>query len=266
MLAALNQLCCPDLVANVFTMLMLLFNDNMTESEGIIAFCFHFDGMVYDMAQCKINLPPIILVMFFLWYLYPCYDNLLEQFQSWYKDLESASLDSIVADVRYHDEFKLVGSDKKSLAGKKPRAATAATNVNKQGKQWNSLLEWLYMLHGNSLKKWRKCVLASNTRICPLGHYEDNKHVPANHPILKDLNLKLAWGPPPSAASAPTSSVLAGGTPVVSPSPGGCPAVADDASASSSSIASVAPKGLVATVAKEYKSNNNFCWEVMKVV
>ncbi len=119
MLAALNQHCHPDSVAYAFTIQMLLFNDNMTESEEIMALCLHFDGMVNDIVWCKLKIPLILMVMFFLRSLHPCYDNLLlEQFWSWYKDPESASLDSIVADAHYHDEFKLVGSDKKSLARK----------------------------------------------------------------------------------------------------------------------------------------------------
>ncbi len=100
-----------------------------------MAFCLCFDGMVYDMAWCKINIPSILLVVFVIWSLHPCYDNLLERFWSWYKDFESASLDSIVADVCYHDEFKLVGSDKKLLASKMPHTATTATNIDMQGKQ-----------------------------------------------------------------------------------------------------------------------------------
>jgi hypothetical protein len=136
MLSALNQHCRPDSVAIAFTMLMLLFNDSMTNSEEIMAFSLCFDGVVNDMAQCKITILLILLVMFFLWALHPWYKDLLKQFCSQYKSLESASLDSIVADVCYHDEFKLVGSDtKKSPAGKAPLAATAATNVDKQGKE-----------------------------------------------------------------------------------------------------------------------------------
>ncbi len=36
MLAALNQHCCPDLVANAFTTLLLIFNDSMGASEEIM--------------------------------------------------------------------------------------------------------------------------------------------------------------------------------------------------------------------------------------
>ena len=141
MLAALNQHCQHNSVANVLTTLTLLFNDSMTNSKKIMAFCSRFNEMVNNMAWCKIIIPPILLVMFFLWSLHPCYEALLKQLHSWYKSLESASLDSIVAYVRYHDEFKLVDlNNKKSPAGKTPRAATAATNVDKQGKEWNNLL------------------------------------------------------------------------------------------------------------------------------
>jgi hypothetical protein len=92
MLDALNQHCRHDFVANAFTTLLSLFNDNMGESEEIMAFCSHFDGMVNDMAQCKIVIPPILIVMFFLCLLHSCYDDLLEQFQSRYKSLKGASL------------------------------------------------------------------------------------------------------------------------------------------------------------------------------
>jgi hypothetical protein len=97
------------------------------------------------------------------------------------------------------------------------------------------------------------------TGICPLCHRKNDKHVPANCPILKDFNLKLIQGPPPPAAAP--AVVPAGGTLAVAPSPGGHSAVADDASASSSSIAGIVPLGHVATVAEEYESDNDFRWE-----
>ncbi len=153
-LAVLNQNCPPDSIANAFTMLMSLFNDSLTNSKEIMAFCSHFNGMVKNMARCKVTISPILLVIFFLWAMHPHYKDLLKQVCSRYKSFESASLDSIVAVVCYHDKFKLVGLDnKKSPAGKAPRAATAATNVVKQGKEWNKLFELLYTLQINSLKK-----------------------------------------------------------------------------------------------------------------
>ncbi len=145
MLAALNQHSRPDSVADAITTPQLLFNNSMGASEEIIASRSRFNGMVYNMAHCKIFHPPILIVMFFLRSLHSCYDDLLEQFCSYYKSLESASLDSIVADVRYHDKFKLIGSMKKLPSVKTPKAAAAAASSqeDKQGKEWNKPYKWL---------------------------------------------------------------------------------------------------------------------------
>jgi hypothetical protein len=48
MLAALNQHCHPNSVANAFTTLLSLFNNSMGASEEIMDFCSQFDGMVND--------------------------------------------------------------------------------------------------------------------------------------------------------------------------------------------------------------------------
>ncbi len=80
MLDAFDQQCRPDSVPNAFTTLLSLFNDNMGESEEVMAFHSRFDGMVNDMAQCKIVIPPILMVMFFLCLLYSGYDDLLGEF------------------------------------------------------------------------------------------------------------------------------------------------------------------------------------------
>jgi hypothetical protein len=56
--------------------------------------------------------------------------------------------------------------------------------------------------------------------------------------------------------AAPTAVALA-----VSPYPGGASAVADEALVFGSSGSGIALLGLVARVAKEYDSEDNFCWE-----
>jgi hypothetical protein len=136
MLSALCEHCRPNSIANTFTTLMSLFNDSMGKSEVIMVIQSRFDGMVNDMAWCKIVILPILMVMFFLCSLHPRYNDLLEQFCSRYKSLDGAFLDSIVADVRYHNEFKLVGSDKKLPPGRNPWAAAASAPpaVDWQGK------------------------------------------------------------------------------------------------------------------------------------
>jgi hypothetical protein len=131
---------------------MSLFKDNMGKLEDIMAFCSRFDGIVNDMACCKFVITSALIFMFFLCLLHSCYDDLLEQFWSCYKPLEGASLDSIVADVHYHNKFKLVGSNKKVPASKGPKAAAAAASsaVDKQGKEWGNLFEWLASLNINA--------------------------------------------------------------------------------------------------------------------
>jgi hypothetical protein len=92
MLAALDQHCRPDTVANAFTTLMSLFNDVQGNSEPIMEFCSCFDGMVMDMTRCKNVIPPILLVMFFLCDFHGRYTDLLKQFCSRLKVLEELLL------------------------------------------------------------------------------------------------------------------------------------------------------------------------------
>jgi hypothetical protein len=215
------------------------------------------------MVWCKSTIQPILLGMFFLWALYPCYEDLLKRFRSWYKSLDSTSSDSIAADVHYHDEFKLVGMDnKKSPARKTPCAAMAATNVDRQGKEWNNLFEWLSTLQVNSLKTQWKGALAG-TKICPICHCMDDKHVSANRPLLKGLNLKLVCGPPPAATPPVTTPAPA--APEAHPS--GWLAVADNFSAANTTGQTTAPSGLVATLAEEdFESDKEFVGRKMRGV
>ncbi len=64
--------------------------------------------MLLDMTRCKVVIPPLLLVMIFIHALHSRYSDILDQFRSCYKDLEAATVDSVVADVKYHDEFQLV--------------------------------------------------------------------------------------------------------------------------------------------------------------
>ncbi len=143
MLAALDQHCRPDTVANAFTTLMSLFNDAQGNSEPIMEFCSCFGGMVMDMMQCKIVVPPIFLMMFFLCALHGCYTDLLEQFCSRFKVLEDASVNSVVKDVHYHDSFTLASPKKSPPPPGSWVPKASAANVNKQGTKWANPFEWL---------------------------------------------------------------------------------------------------------------------------
>jgi hypothetical protein len=201
----------------------------------------------------------MLIVMFFLHSLYSCYDAFLEQFCSCYKSLEGASLDLIVADIRYHDEFKLVGSDHNPLLVKTPKAAAAAASSqgDKQGK-WNNPYEWLASFNIKVIKKrWMRSL--AGTGFCPICHQVGDKLSPVNCPLLAKLNLKLVKGPPLAAAPAPAPP---GHVTVASPSPGGRSTVADRALASGSSGSGDVPLVLVTTVAdEEYDLGENFHWE-----
>jgi hypothetical protein len=66
-----------------------------------------------------VAIPPILQVMLFLWGMHSCYQDLLSQFESKHKDLSLATIDSIIADARFMDEFDVVGG-KPSLALRVP--------------------------------------------------------------------------------------------------------------------------------------------------
>ena len=260
MLAVLDQHCRPDTISNAFSTLMSLFNDIQGPLEPILEFCSRFDGMVLDMSRSKILLPPILLVMLFLRALHSRYSDILDQFRSRYKHLEAATVDSVVSDARYHDEFKLVASDKKG--GPTPKAAAA--NVDKSGKEWASPFEWLSSYLTKGIKtRWDRAI--AGTGICPICHRAEKPwHVPANCPLLKDLNLKLVNGPPSSAPGPAPSPAPAPATspPTPSPSPGGHVASTDDRSVSGSVGTPSAPLVLMASVAggDDFDSDKEFRW------
>ncbi len=139
MLPTLMQHCRPDTVSNAFTSLLSMFNDVQGEAESIIEFRSRFDGLNLELSCCKVFLPPILLVMLFLCALHSRYVVLFDQYRTRFKPIEEASLDSIVAEVTYHDGFTPVDhSKKKPLSGGTapcgPAAASAtSTNTDKNG-------------------------------------------------------------------------------------------------------------------------------------
>jgi hypothetical protein len=92
----------------------------------------------------KIILLPILLVMLLVCTLHSHYSAILDQFFSQYKVLETATINSVVNDVQYHNGFQLVGLDKKASGARAPKAAVAtAANVDQQGTVWTTPFEWL---------------------------------------------------------------------------------------------------------------------------
>jgi hypothetical protein len=177
----------------------------------------------------------------------------LSNFCSRCKSLEGTSLDLFVVDMCYCDEFKLIGSDKKLPAGKGPKAVAAAASlaVDKQGKEWCNPYKWLASFDIKCVKKYWTSLLAGNG-CCPICHCDKDKHALAACPLLAELNLKLIRVSPPAVPPAVVPA------PAASSSPGGCSAVADEASTLGLTGSATAPSGLVATVAEEYDSDHNF--------
>jgi hypothetical protein len=61
--------------------------------------------------------------------------------------------------------------------------------------------------------------------------------------------------------SPPAHAPAVAPAPAASPYPGGCSAVADEVSALGSTGLATASLGLIAMVAEEFDSDNDFCWE-----
>ncbi len=107
MLAALNAYCHPDSVANPFFSLLSIFNKLQGNNKPILAFRSHFNGLILEMACCKVAIPPLLLAMLFLHVLHSRYLDIMEQFQTWHKSLKTTFIEMIIADVTYRDEFIL---------------------------------------------------------------------------------------------------------------------------------------------------------------
>ena len=177
MLATLMQHCRPDSVSNAFTSLLSIFNDVQGESESILEYRSCFDGLTMELARCKIIIPSILLVMLFLRALHSWYATIFEQYRSRFKPIETATLDSIISDVTFHDGFTVVDSKKKPPGSRLPAAALANTNsdqkantnTNQKGNVWQTPFEWLAQYGMKGIKgRWTHAM--ASTGICPICH------------------------------------------------------------------------------------------------
>ena len=258
MLAALNRHCRPDTVANAFSTLMSLFKDSMGDLEDIIAFCSRFDGMINEMSRCKIVIPHLLMVMFFLRSLHSRYSPLLDQFRSRARPLETASLESIFSDVHFHDKFTVVGKDNKPKGGLKLRLLRPLPILHPPARLTRMAKPGTIPGNGLLISSMRAL---SGRGICPICHREGDHHAPAACPLLVELNLKLIKvAPVGSGSSLPPAAA-----PAPSPSPGRRSAVTDENSASGSSGSVFAPSGLIAKVeaahGDNYDSGDEFRWD-----
>jgi hypothetical protein len=266
MLAPLMQHCRPNTVTNAFSSLLSLFNNVQGELESIIEYWSWFNGLTIKLARCKVVIPLLLLVMLFLCALHGCYSLILEQFHTHFKPIEEATLDSIVSDVIYNDGFHMVEHSKKVKPGSTPpgscmpATAAANTNSNQNGKVWQTPFEWLAKYGEKGIKSRWTWALAG-TGICPICHQDKlPHHIPAQCPLLTELNLKLVSGPLAAATPAPGPAP----SPAPAPSPGGHAAAADASSTLGCSVSSAPPSGLTAALAPspspsgDYESDEDY--------
>jgi hypothetical protein len=135
----------PSSISNMFTTLLSLFNNRQSNTEGIHEFCLQFEGNLLALSCSLVAIPPILQVMLFLRAIHSHYQDLLSQFASKQKDLSAATIDSVVADAKFMDEFATVGSNGRAIRlSSTSRSLAAATAVtDRSGKEHCSPWEWL---------------------------------------------------------------------------------------------------------------------------
>jgi hypothetical protein len=106
-----------------------------------------------------LGLRSILQVMLFLRGMHSRYQDLLSQFTSKHKDLSVATIDSIVGDAKFMDEFKLV--EGKSKPGGPPPCvpSVAAVATDKEGTEFRNPFEWLAMYDSGFIKQRWQCSL-----------------------------------------------------------------------------------------------------------
>jgi hypothetical protein len=110
----------PSSISNSFTTLLALFNDTQGDKEGLHEFRSRFEGHLGALSWSSVAIPPILQVMLFLRALHARYGDLLTQFASKQKDLSTASIDSVLSDAKFMDEFTVVGAGGKPKPGHPP--------------------------------------------------------------------------------------------------------------------------------------------------
>jgi hypothetical protein len=258
------QHCCLDTVSNAFTSLLSLFNNVQRNSESTIKYCPCFNGLTLELAHCKVVIPSILLVMLFLCARHDWYEEIVNQFWTCFKPIETATLDSIVSKKTYHNCFQVMVHSKKGKLGsgsgpRVPAAASANTNANCHGKVWQSPFEWLAQYGIKGIEgHWMRAM--AGTGICPICHCKELPcHVPTQRLLFAKPNLKLLTCLP--VASFPSSSAPPQ-RPLPSPAPAptsGRRAAANDASLATGSLdSSSALSGLNVVVALAAPPPGNF--------
>jgi hypothetical protein len=126
-------------ISNSFTTLLTLFNDTQGNKEGLHEFRSRFEGHLEALSRSSIIIPPILQGMLFPRALHARYGDLLSQFTSKQKDLSTATIDSVISDAKFTDEFTVVGAGGKPKPGlpspspRSPAVALVVTDGDRRG-------------------------------------------------------------------------------------------------------------------------------------
>jgi hypothetical protein len=197
--------------------------------------------------------------MLFLWGMHLHYQDFLSQFASKNKDLALATIDSIIADARFMDDFVVVGGKTKPGApGSSPCStpSMAAVATNKEGKAFKTPFEWLATYNSGFVTAcWHRSLRGGF--YCTFCSGKD-KHHPLKCPLLGELGLKIIevggqGGGATSGSSSRGSSgsgALGGVKPASSSPPAAAPAAVVSPPVPVSGSTS-APAGLMAAVEQD---------------
>ena len=212
----------PSSTSNSFTTLLTLFNDTQGDKVSIHEFRSRFEGHLGALSCSSVAIPSILRVMLFLCVMHPRYGNLLTQFAAKQKDLSLASIDSVVLDAKFMDEFTAVGAGVKPKPGTpspSPRSpATSTVVTNGEGKRYPTPFEWLALYNQGSLStRWHKSL--GGNFYCAFCNRKE-KHHPVKCLLLGELGLKLidiSGGNCGSSLGSTPSAGAKGGAPPATP-------------------------------------------------
>ena len=127
--------------------------------------------------------------MLFLRGMHSRYQDILSQFASKHKDIAVATIDSIINDAKFMDEFKLVEGKLKPGGSSQRLPSVAAVATNKDGKEFRNPFEWLATYDSGFVKqRWQRSLCGGF--YCAFCSGKE-KHHPLKCPLLGDLGLKI---------------------------------------------------------------------------
>jgi len=213
------------------------------------------------LSRSSVAIPPILQVMLFLRGMHSCYQDLLSQFASKHKDLAVATIDSIVCDAKFMDEFKLVDGSSKPRGSTTRVPSVAAVTTDQGGKEFRNPFEWLATYDSGFVKQRWQCSLRGGF-YCAFCNGKE-KHHALKCPLLGDLGLKIVQvdsgkdGGSSSGSGGLGAGPSGGTTPSSSTPPAAVPAAVCPPPAAPALGSASAPAGLTAAIEPDEVSDED---------